>query len=378
VTAPAEALWRHAPEPAAGLCASVVVPVRNEAAGLPRTLCALAAQAATFRRSYEVLLLANNCDDGTAQVARQFARSHPRLPLFVAEVTLPDTLAHVGHARRLLMDEASRRLAASRSAHTVIASTDGDTVVAPGWLANTLAEIEAGADAVGGRILTAAHAATDARTARRQRCDTAYRLARERLESLLDPDPFDPWPRHHQHFCASLAVSRAAYERVGGVPAVRWLEDEALVAALRQHDLRVRHSPHVRVLTSGRHHGRVEVGLSWQLREWARSSSEASALMVEDAHDLLQQVAARRQLRGLWKRKERDAARIGTLARGWGLPAGWLAERLQCAPAFGALWAEVQVQRQRTPRAPVPVRQAIGELRGLIASLLEREKTSSR
>lgn len=109
------------------------------------------------------------------------------------------------------------------------------------------------------------------------------RLARERLASLLDPDPADPWPRHHQHFCARLAVTAHAYRQVGGVPEVRHLEDEALVAALRREDFAVRHSPLVRVLTPGRLLGRVEVGLAWQLRERRDQANAAPSLMVEVA-----------------------------------------------------------------------------------------------
>lgn len=50
---------------------------------------------------------------------------------------------------------------------------------------------------------------------------------------------------------------------------VRYLKDEALCQQLRRHDLRLYHSHSFRVVvyTSARQCGRVEVGLSWQLRE---------------------------------------------------------------------------------------------------------------
>jgi len=69
---------------------------------------------------------------------------------------------------------------------------------------------------------------------------------------LLDPQPFDPWLCHHQHFGASLAAAAHANRLAGGAPDVPDLEDEALVRALEHADLRVRHSPHVRELTSSR------------------------------------------------------------------------------------------------------------------------------
>ena len=104
------------------------------------------------RCRFEVIVLANNCVDDTAAVARAAAARYPGLALHVVDLALPEPHAHVGAARRLLMDEAARRLLQTpRGACGVIASTDADTRVAPDWLAATLAEVERGADAVGGR-----------------------------------------------------------------------------------------------------------------------------------------------------------------------------------------------------------------------------------
>lgn len=363
------------------LRACVIVPVRNEAQRLPATLQALASQ--VNAPPYEVLVLANNCSDDSASIVRAFARRHPRFNLEVCEVTLAPEVANVGHARRLLMEEACRRLAWGGQRGAFLASTDGDTRVAPDWLYQTAREIDAGADAVGGRLLAACDGeATDgeppeaARLRQRwQRWDTAYRLACQKLESLLDPDDADPWPRHHQHFGASLAVRADAYRAVGGLPeGVPWLEDEALVTALRRADRRIRHSCAVRVLTSSRREGRVDVGLSWQLREWDRQSREQAELSVDDPvalHSLLQ---ARHQLRGLWRRgfvAARSDAQWEPLARVLQLPADGLWRDALEAASFGMLWQQVLARRaERSVQAcrQVPVRQAVAELRRLIAA----------
>lgn len=367
-------LWHDAPPPSTALAVCVVIPVRNEAASLERSLAALAAQSDASRRPfdhrrYELLLLANNCTDRSAAIAREFAGLHRQLSLHVAEVELPPHEANIGHVRRLLMDAAAARLNASPS-NGVIASTDGDTVVAHDWLARTLHDIESGADAVGGRIAIDAGDDIDADLRRRRRCDAAYRLAEERLASLLDPEPADPWPRHHQHFCGSLAVTRAAYVQVGGLPRVPYLEDEALVAALRRHDLRIRHSPTVRVVTSGRHVGRAEVGLAWQLRQWAQNGTGADGPMVDDAPVLAARFTARHQLRGVWQRRRRpcagDPGQVDRLARRWQLSGEELASRVVEASAFGALWAELEARLpQSDPSTRVPVRTAITGLRAL-------------
>ena len=377
MTAPqSTGLWLAAPPPHPALEAVVIVPARNEAEGLPATLAALAGQRdlhgkALDRRRFEVLLLANNCDDDSAALARRFARRHAGFALHVEDIQLPPPDAHIGTVRRLLMDAACRRLQASHSPHCVIASTDADTVVAPDWLASTLAEFSAGADAVGGRILLHRGPIMAAHTLRRQRCDAAYRLAVSRLEDALDPDPADPWPRHHQHFCASLAISRAAYVQVGGVPVVRYLEDEALVNALRLADLRIRHSPLVRVHTSARHRGRVEVGLSWQLRQWSADTADA-AMWVDDVDHLALKIQSRRQLRQ-WHQEWRSGyaptrpGALAAVAQCFDVAPAWLEARARSAATFGALWADVQACCARTPAPPpLPVRQAIDRLHSLI------------
>jgi hypothetical protein len=329
----------------------LVLPVRNEALALASTLASIAAQRTLLGGPFdmarvEVLVLANNCTDDSAAIARACAKAHPALAVHVEEVQLPPAQAHIGHVRGLLMDAACARLACSRQGGYVV-STDGDTVVDPQWLASMQRAFEAGADVVGGRILLDPQTALDPATLRLHRCDTAHRLAQSRLEHLLDPDPADPWPRHHQHFGASLALRSQAYSRVGGMPEVRFLEDQALVDACRRADLRIRHCPLVRVWTSARREGRVEVGLSWQLRQWAERGEAATPLCVEDPDGFVARVQQRRQLRETWRADTRAA------------PAGSL--------PFGALWAEVDAASSAAaPRPQVPVRQAIDRLQALV------------
>ena len=180
--------WRTLPPPSAELEVSVIVPVRDEARRLPATLRALARQrnldgTVLDPVRYEVIVLANNCSDGSAEVVRCVAARHPGIALHVVEVRFPQSLAHVGHARAALMNEACRRLRRSAGSGRrvgVIASTDGDTRVAPDWIAATLAEVASGADAVGGRIVTADDTPWPPGLERLARRDDAYqRLAQQ-------------------------------------------------------------------------------------------------------------------------------------------------------------------------------------------------------
>ena len=72
----------------------VIVPVKDEAQMLAQTLTAFANQTCLNGQplnplSYEIIVLANNCTDESATIARQFAKQQPHLALHVAEVTLP-------------------------------------------------------------------------------------------------------------------------------------------------------------------------------------------------------------------------------------------------------------------------------------------------
>ena len=389
--------WRALPPPHPMLRAVVVVPVKDEAVLLPRCLAALSRQCTAAGRpvdprSFEVIMLANNCSDASAAIARRFAAAQRRAggcTVHVVEVTLPRRHAHVGHARGVLMDQACARLRrvqprppggrgpADSRPRGVILSTDGDTVVAADWLAETLAAVDAGADAVGGRILSrtepAGAAPVDRALQRWQRLDAIYRLLRSHLASLIDPEPADPWPRHHQHYGASLAVTVDAYEQVGGLPEVRFLEDEALYGRLVRADLRVRHSPQVRVYTSCRQDGRVEVGLSSQLREWACAATGCAELRVEPAGEMVALLRGRARLRRLWldhapcRAAPRGAA---TLARELRLPAERLRAAWSAAATFGELWGEVEAwrasHRRRGAVSQVPVGTAIVELKQLV------------
>jgi hypothetical protein len=373
-------IWPSVP-PSANLLISVIIPAKDEADNLPATLAAFAVQTDLNGQlldpsTFEVLVLANNCRDQTASVVRNFAQQHPALAIHVAEVKLPPLEAHVGQARRLLMDEACRRLECITGASGIIASTDADTRVASTWLAATQLEMQAGADAVGGRIFPERAPRQNYSVRRTHLHDAAYRLFRARLEALLDPEPADPWPRHHQHFGASLAITVAAYRQVGGLPVVPFLEDEALWQALRRHDLRLRHSPAVQVTTSARYAGRVAVGLSWQLREWARMTRQQREPLVESGTALATEWTARRKLRQLWEQGQqqptsRQMASCVRLAAVLSVPAGPLARQIGCAPTFGQLWEWVQKHRAVWRRGRVTtLPAAIKELRHLIEQQL--------
>ena len=106
----------------------------------------------------------------------------------------------------------------------------------------------------------------------------------------------DAWPRHLEHFGASLACTPEIYARAGGMPAVAALEDVAFVDRLRRVDARLRHEPGVIVYTSARLDGRIATGLAGQLRCWQQMHTRGkdhvvlSAAYLHHRFDVLQRL----------------------------------------------------------------------------------------
>ena len=293
------------PPPSPALRACVVVPVRDEERALPGLVGALDAleRPAGWRSdAVEAVLLLNNCRDGTPGLARRLAEGRPWLR--VSEVTLPPPAAHVGRARQLLFDTAAARLLAAGRPDGWVASTDADSRPAPDWLVETDRH-DARVGAVGGRVglVDADRAGLAPGVRRLYLLDLAYRRALEWVRSLYDPDPLDPYPRHHQHYGASLAVRAGAYARAGGMPLVRSSEDVALYRALVQAGVAVRHSDRVRVRTSARTAGRASGGLADAFAWWADCVATRCAVTVESAAD----ADARLAKLGRWRQRHAGA-----------------------------------------------------------------------
>ena len=355
------------PPPLATLRLCVIVPAKNEEHTIEKTLTALyqqvdAAGEPIDKRVYEVIVLANNCTDATVAVARQFAVDHPDSLLHVVEHHLPAHQAHIGFVRRVLMDEAYRRLMRLGRRRGIIASTDGDTVVSSTWIHHTLSAIYRGADVVGGRII--AQPQKIGRLYYLQ--DVTYRYLQAQVESIIDPDLADPWPRHFQNFGPSLAVTAELYERAGRMPVLPALEDVRFYEALQRCDARIRHCPRVQVLTSSRVQGRVAFGFSVQLQQWEHMTQQGLPLMVPGADYWITRFTWQKQLRCAWQRESFTLLQF--VARSLMLSPYELYDRMRRTAYFGELWhwlmALPEVESLLTHRfAPVDIACAIADLR---------------
>lgn len=340
-------LFKHV-KPLSSLLISVIIPVRNEADNLYESLDALRRQVADKgnflpKKTFEVLLLANNCSDNSFEIAKRYGSLFPDFQLVVAEICLPQDLANIGTVRRLLMDEACARLISVGNQHGIIASTDGDSAVSSTWIYEIIKEIKNGNDAVGGRIITRYH---NTNTCNYYHQNEVYRNLVARAESLIDPRQHDPWPSHYQYYGASLAVTCSMYLQVGGLPRLPHLEDEALHKALILHDAKVRKSPRVQVITSDRHEGRVSVGFSQQLREWDHMRKINQPQLVTSAEELVTKFTYRRQLREIWLLHEKhqyyNPQNIVDISNELALNSDWLMNQLTTFHYFGRFWEQVE------------------------------------
>ena len=364
----------NATPPTSVLSVSVIVPVRNEAHHLDQALDALRHQCHADGQpldpaTYEVLLLANNCTDQSYTVARQYQQRHPAFPLHIAQIQLPPVKANIGTVRRLLMDEACRRLMSINKPRGIIASTDGDTVADRHWLHFIELEISGGNDAVGGRILTR----PDGSQVRLYHLrDVLYRTLIAQAEAVLDPRPHDPWPRHFQHFGASIAVTCQMYQQAGGLPEKPYLEDEAFYKALLRTDAKVRQSPYVKVFTSTRMEGRVGIGFSEQLRYWSKMVRLSKGQVAEPAEAVILKFRSRQRLRTYWNARN-QAGHVDALlpvAADLLLDPEWLNRMVQKSLFFGQLWEQVEKKMTTGDWArkwkPVPITTGIQAMRAFL------------
>jgi glycosyltransferase involved in cell wall biosynthesis len=282
--------------------AVIAIPVRDEAKRIGSCLDALSRQTTS---AGHVVLLLNNCTDGTAQVVKELPPGPHQL--HIVECRLDGPSASAGIARSIAMD-----YAASLVGESVILSTDADAEVPENWVEANLRAIEHGADAVCGQA---------------------------EIASLVLPDPADPWPRHREDSGASIAITASMFRRVGGVPPRASGEDRALIAVLRSIDARVRHDPQIRVVVSGRTEGRAPGGMADTIRRRMVRQDEFVDDCIEPAWAAFHRLRMKRRFIVLWRQP--TTARLQRLAGLLAIDASVLEDAL-ASPYLGQGWSQVE------------------------------------
>src|SRR5579872_531024 len=263
----------------------VAIPARNEEAHLSTCLAALARQTdlrGEPLRIYGVLLLLNNCGDSSMAVARAFSDEFGGR-LRIVNRRLPPSQSHAGGARRLAMDLAAEWLLREGAADGLLLTTDADSRVGTTWIAQNLAAMTKGVDAVAGDIVLDPNDESRLPEALRRRglLESTYERQLIEIAAYLDPLAHNPWPHHATVSGASLALSVSAYRRIDGLPALPLGEDKALMKALQRQDFRIRFAPEIKVVTSGRLVGRAEGGVATTMRHRVENPMAACDAFLE-------------------------------------------------------------------------------------------------
>jgi GT2 family glycosyltransferase len=325
----------------------VCVPAHNEAERLAALLKSLQQQTWIEKnnKSLAVVLVLNNCDDTSQMVVQKAIEGLPSVSLTLLEVRFPPEQAHVGSARRLAMDRAF----ALAPQNSVLLTTDADARPRHDWIEANLCAIRNGADLVGGSIVgdKDEEALLGPRFVRRATRYLDYAKLVDRLASLVNPVPHDPWPRHSDHTGASLAVRGEVYGAVGGLPALPFREDVAFVERVCRAGYRLRHSLNVQVTVSARLDGRAPGGMADCLKGWLAAEVSGLPHLVEDPRAIIARL--------------RNNQRHDAMASGVCSSAG---DGIICST-----WVDIEKIASTEGEKMVEIELAIGQLRGMIADL---------
>jgi len=349
----------------------VAIPMKNEALRLPSCIDALGRQADAAglpidARAFRILIFANDCSDGSANLARG-ALEHLPFEFRVIEASLPRDRRHAGGARRAAMNLADAWFQERGELAGLILTSDADSRVASDWVVRNMIAFAQGADAVLGQIsLDEEGALLPPALHRRGRLEGTYESLLTELSALLDPLDHNPWPHHATMSAASLAVTTGAYRRVGGLPSVPLGEDKAFVARLLRLDEKIRFCPDVRVVTSGRIYGRAPGGVADTLRLRSREPGVRCDEALEPFRIAVKRAKWRGQLRQLFNQGGFIGA--GDWPRVLGIGASD-AQRISRSHTFGAIWNAIESASSALIRRPLRPEQLPEQIAGALRAL---------
>ena len=277
---------------------AVCVPVRDEAALLPRLLDALDRQAGVDPRRVHVCLYFDGCDDDGIAFVR--ARAPLRHGLSVA-LGVRGAEPNAGRARAEAMALGVRAVRGADSA--IVLSTDADSVPRPDWIGRSCHALLY-CDVVAGRIVRENGERDQAQNRIEAYHDRLYALRR-----MIDPVVWETSPAHHFTSGASLGFLAGAYTGLGGFRPRPRGEDALIVDDAARGGLRVRRDRAVVVDTSSRRHGRAIGGLASELNSLGRRWVDADAVAVTHPEDAAWQWHAQAHARRAFEQVAHAAVR---------------------------------------------------------------------
>ncbi len=241
---------------------TIAIPARNEVEVIESALAALEIAGAGLPAASGVVVLANNCIDGTAAQVRRHAR-HASMPVRVVECDLPPPRSDAGRARRLAMAAAE----GMTREDGYIVTTDADAVLMPDALRAFHERIGTGADLVCGAISTTlppeilfAPSVQRIDRVTRSYAALAYEV-RHAIDRLYGTQEDGDQP-HYIEAGACMAVSARFFRRIGGLPDIARGEDRALVRRAELAGGRVVYCERAHAVVSPRLDGRAAGGMA--------------------------------------------------------------------------------------------------------------------
>ncbi|MEO8774415.1 MAG: glycosyltransferase family 2 protein [Gelidibacter sp.] len=249
----------------------VIIPAKDEASEIEKTLLAHIDQKTKQnelfpRLNYEVIVLCHNCTDQTFEKAQKFRRAHPETNIHILELNC-NIANTVGAARRVLMNIASSRLPEFNG---LIASTDADTTPNNLWLCRLEEHWHTEVDLICGLIIVDYTTISGQPLTYLQAKDN-YLMLQAKLESVILPNPQDPWPRHNYNWGPNLIIRKHIYQSIGGIAPLSFLEDVDLFNRVVEKGHYVKHCMETIVKTSVRINSRCIEGFGAELLVWTEN-----------------------------------------------------------------------------------------------------------
>lgn len=215
----------------------VVIPARDEAETLARCLASIQRAAQRVSIPTTLVLVLDSCTDDSAEIATSFADA----------MVIEEDFANVGRSRARGFSHALPLFAGNLDT-TWFATTDADSVVPSGWLAEHVRAAHEGAHVFVGAVVPALPELDEQR----------------RLAWVLTHPPGATVGHVHG---ANLGMLGSAYAEAGGFSSLATGEDVELVARLRHLGVPIAESEAHPVITSGRLSGRARDGYAKYLAE---------------------------------------------------------------------------------------------------------------
>lgn len=322
----------------------VAVPVCNEADRILRCLEALSAQRSLSGHLLpagltRVVLLTNNCTDRSYELV-QHHMDELEVAISLFDVVMPKSKRNAGKARRLVNHAAIELLVSEQG---LLFMTDADSAVPPHWIASYRRLLRNGYEAVAGSV--ALHPTDcdqlDAALRARGQLEATYTELLDQLDTLIDPIPHDPWPRHYNASGANIAVRLDALAEIPDFPDVACGEDRLFIRSLEAHGRRVRHDCDTRVLTSGRLIGRAKGGMADTLQRRITVPDSPCDLRLEPADRAYFRATLRAHWRKRWPALPHDAAAMQSLRGVLAVDTASFTVARQ-VPTFEAAWQRLE------------------------------------